>query len=80
MEKGPMNADQFAQIMAGISRVETRQADMQRELLGNGQPGRIQILEDRVDKHSRNQWLHTTVIVPLNFIIHGLAAHFGFKG
>lgn len=80
MEKGPMDAKQFATIMAGITEVKTKQDDMRRELLGNGQPGRIQLLEDRVDKHSRNQWIHTTVIVPLNFIIHGLAAHFGFKG
>jgi hypothetical protein len=80
MEKGPMDAKQFATIMAGITEVKTKQDDMRRELLGNGQPGRIQILEDRVDKHSRNQWLHSTIIVPLNFILHAMAAHFGFKG
>ena len=40
-----MDSEQFVEIMSGISRVETEQQSLRRELLGNGQPGRIQKIE-----------------------------------
>jgi hypothetical protein len=45
-----MEPEQFLQLMTGITEVKTEQAAMRRELLGNGQPGRIQILEAKVSK------------------------------
>jgi hypothetical protein len=45
-----MDSEQFAQIMSGITQINTQQADLRRELLGNGQPGRIQILESEMEK------------------------------
>jgi len=43
-----MEPDQFLKLMEGIVEIRTEQANLRRELLGNGQPGRIQILEGRV--------------------------------
>jgi hypothetical protein len=43
-----MDSEQFGQLMSGITRVETEQCALRRELLGNGQPGRIQILEGKI--------------------------------
>ena len=40
-----MDSEQFGEIMSGITRVETEQKNLRRELLGNGQPGRIQVIE-----------------------------------
>ena len=75
-----MNANQFGELMLAVGRIETEQKNLRQELLGNGQPGRIQNLEERVSSHEKKQWMHSAVIVPLNFAIHTLAAHFGFKG
>ena len=75
-----MNANQFGELMLAIGRVETEQKNLRQELLGNGQPGRIQNLEKQVSSHEKKQWIHSTVIVPLNFVIHVIVAHFGFKG
>lgn len=43
-----MEPEQFVQLMTGITEVKTEQLALRRELLGNGQPGRIQILESKV--------------------------------
>jgi len=44
-ENGNMEAEQYAAIISGITEVKAEQAAQRRELLGNGQPGRIQIIE-----------------------------------
>lgn len=66
-------------IAEALARIETKQDDMRRELLGNGQPGRIQLLEAEVASQARRQWWHTSVILPIGAALHGLAQHFGIK-
>lgn len=75
-----MDQTQFGQLMHEVGEIKTEQQNLRRELLGNGQPGRIQMLENRVDSHQKKQWAHSVIIVPLNFVLHAIAAHFGFKG
>lgn len=67
------------EIAEALGRIEGTLFAMRSELLGNGQPGRIQRLEDRVNKHEKNQWFHSAVIVPLNFLIHAITTHFGVR-
>ena len=43
-----MEPEQFLQLMTGITEVKTEQSALRRELLGNGQPGRIQIIEKKL--------------------------------
>jgi len=50
-----MDADQFAQIMSGITEVRTEQTNFRRELLGNGQPGRIQVIETDIENLKTEQ-------------------------
>jgi len=50
-----MDSEQFAQIMTGITEVKTEQANFRRELLGNGQPGRIQLIETDVESLKSGQ-------------------------
>jgi hypothetical protein len=43
-----MEPEQFLQLMTAITEVKTEQYAMRRELLGNGQPGRVQIIEKKL--------------------------------
>jgi hypothetical protein len=65
-------------IAQAVSRVETSQKDFRRELLGNGQKGRVQILEDNVEDHkksldgmNRRYWIFTGIILGFLFVTHG---------
>ena len=40
-----MDTEQFGQLMSSIGEVKNEQVSLRRELLGNGQPGRIQVIE-----------------------------------
>lgn len=75
-----MDADQYGELMSALARIEERQDALRQELLGNGQPGRIQRLEADVEKHEHHQWYHSGGVAVFNFIVHAIAAHFGFKG
>lgn len=53
-----MDTEQFAEIMAGLQSIKTDQQNFRKELLGNGQPGRIQIIESRIkDAETKQQQL-----------------------
>jgi hypothetical protein len=39
-------------VIDGLARIETRFDSLEHELLGNGQPGRIQQLESKVSSHA----------------------------
>ncbi len=41
-----------AEIREALGRIETEQRAIRRELLGNGQPGRIQMIETKVSEHA----------------------------
>ena len=56
-------------IASALARVEQSQRDLRRELLGNGQKGRIQILEDDVKSLNKKYWSITGGIVVAS---HGL--------
>jgi hypothetical protein len=45
-----VESNQFLQLMTEITEVRTEQTAMRRELLGNGQPGRIQITERKISE------------------------------
>ena len=45
-----MDNEQFGQLMSSIAEVKTETISLRRELLGNGQPGRIQLLEADVSE------------------------------
>lgn len=40
-----MDSEQYDSVIKGLTRIESEQQSFRRELLGNGQPGRIQIME-----------------------------------
>lgn len=61
-----------------VSRIDQRQFDFQREILGNGSPGRLIRLEDefkehkeKLDQMSKKYWVFTGFIVAAS---HGLRA------
>lgn len=58
-------------IAVAVARIEQSQEDLRRELLGNGQPGRIQKLEEDVEGLNKKYWLFTGAIVAAS---HGLRA------
>lgn len=58
-------------IAIAIGQLQQSQEDLRRELLGNGQPGRIQKLEEDVEHLNKKYWLFTGVIVAAS---HGLRA------
>jgi len=80
-----MDAEQYAAIMTGIEAVKVEQAAQRRELLGNGQPGRIQLIEASVEKHEekieaveKKIWYFTGGLVVASHLLKGaLAKIFG---
>jgi hypothetical protein len=58
-------------IAVAIGQLQQSQEDLRRELLGNGQPGRLNKLEDEVKELNKKYWLFTGIIVALS---HGLRA------
>jgi hypothetical protein len=58
-------------IAVAIGQLQQSQEDLRRELLGNGQPGRIQKLEEDVEGLNKKYWLFTGAIVAAS---HGLRA------
>lgn len=49
-----INEETLLDIVQSLSRIETSQNNMKTELLGNGQPGRIQRIETNVDRHEKD--------------------------
>ena len=65
-------------IAQAISRLEQSHVDFRRELLGNGQPGRVQNIEDKLADHdekfekiNKKHYMVTGIIVAAS---HGLRA------
>lgn len=58
-------------IAQAVGQLQESQESLRRELLGNGQPGRIQKLEEDVSNLNRKYWLFTGGIVAAS---HGLKA------
>lgn len=67
-----MTPQEYADLTASLAQIRATQDSLYRQLLGNGQPGRIQIIEKRLDDHSgrlkgledfKSQWLGKQQIV-----------------
>jgi hypothetical protein len=56
-------------IAGALGQLQQSQEDLRRELLGNGQPGRIQKLEEDVKNLNKRYWIFTGAIVTAT---HGL--------
>lgn len=70
-----MTQEQFHDhVIASLARLETQITN----LVGNGQPGRVQKLEDAVDGLKRDRWIVGGAITAFT-AVSTLVAHFVFK-
>jgi len=66
------NNQLLMQLVSDVSAIKTGQEDLKRELLGNGQPGRIQNLEEDVKSLNRKHWMISGGLVVAGHAIKGL--------
>lgn len=62
-----------------LSRIEAEVHSLRSELLGNGQPGRIQRMEEDFEKYKNKQWMHSAIIIPVFTAIHAIFNKFGIR-
>jgi hypothetical protein len=62
------------QLVSDISAIKTSQEKFEKELLGNGQPGRIQVLEEDVKSLNRKHWMISGGLVVAGHAIKGVIA------
>lgn len=82
-EQKPVDAT-LVGIALAVGEIKTAQADLRRELLGNGQKGRIQDIEDLVKSHeeqfksmNKKYWMVTGAMVATGHGIRALLAKLG---
>lgn len=64
---------------ASLARIEADVHSLRGELLGNGQPGRVQRLEEDFESYKNKQWMHSMIVVPVFTILHALANKLGIR-
>jgi hypothetical protein len=70
-----MTSDEFQfHVVDALARLDTKMAT----LVGNGQPGRISILEVQVEALKRARWIAGGVITGITIVVSALI-HFVFK-
>jgi hypothetical protein len=80
-----MDTEQYGALMKAIGEIQNEQAAQRRELLGNGQPGRVQLIEASVSEldkrvratEKRMAWYGGGIAVVLA-LIHSAAHKLGF--
>lgn len=61
-------------IEAQVSRIDENLDLLRKDLLGNGQPGRIPKIEKTLMWHSRIIWMGMGILWLLEIVVHGLTA------
>lgn len=57
-----------------VGRIDENLDLLRKDLLGNGQPGRIPLLEKTVNWHSKIIWMGLGALWLIEFVLHGLSA------